>query len=72
MTIRKTVSKDTTTITTFEELQEVYTLEEILSALHNKEMQRVYHKTQYLKRQALLLKAKEMGLDKEDLNPDKE
>lgn len=71
MSVRKTVVKDVTTITSFEELQEVYTLDEVLSALLWKEKQRVYHKAAYLKRQERDQKVraflKEKGIDVNEL-----
>lgn len=48
--------------TSWEELQELVTLDEVRAALYAKEKQRQYHKTQYLKRQEILRKAKEHGL----------
>jgi hypothetical protein len=56
---------DTRKIKSFEELEKHFTLQEILSALDAKEKQRAYHKTQYLKRQAIMAKAHELGLDKD-------
>lgn len=49
----------------WEELRELSSLEDIRKALLAAEKQRVYHKDQYLKRQAILRRAKELGLDKE-------
>lgn len=47
----------------WEELQELVELADVLKALKNAEQQRVYHKTQYLKRQAILKIAKQMVED---------
>jgi hypothetical protein len=49
----------------WEELRELVSLDDIKKALLAAEKQRAYHKTQYLKRQALLARAKELGLDKD-------
>jgi len=47
---------------TWEELQELVTLEEVCRALKQRETQRLAHKRYYLKRQLLLQKAKEAGI----------
>lgn len=52
-------------VESWNELEQVVTLEQVKAALRHKEEQRVYHKSAYLKRQAILLKAKALGLDKE-------
>jgi hypothetical protein len=54
--------KTLASIKSFEELKKHFTLEQVVSALKAKEQNRTYHKTQYLKRQAILAKAKEMGI----------
>lgn len=51
--------------TTWEELRSCVTLDEVKTALKAKEAQRIYHKSAYLKRQLMLKKAYELGLDKE-------
>ena len=48
-----------TTIKSWDELQKAFTLEEVKSALRHKEQQRLYHKKQYLKRQAVMDRVKE-------------
>jgi len=52
--------------TSWEELAELVSLEEVCVALRQRELNRGYHKTQYLKRQALLAKAKEAGITLDD------
>ena len=47
------------------ELKKLTTLDEVKRALKQRETQRLAHKKYYLKRQALLQKAKELGLDQE-------
>jgi hypothetical protein len=47
----------------WEELQELVDLQDVLKALKKAEDQRIYHKTQYLKRQAILKIANEMVKD---------
>jgi len=42
----------------WQELQGLFTLEEVKTALRAREQQRLYHKKQYLKRQAVLDKAR--------------
>jgi len=49
----------------WEELKQLTTLDEVKRALKQRETQRLAHKKYYLKRQALLQKAREMGLDKD-------
>lgn len=43
----------------WEELMDAVSLDEVLSALKAKEIQRLAHKKQYLKRQAVLQRAKQ-------------
>jgi len=47
---------------TWDELRKLATLEEVTRALAAAEKQRVYHKSAYLKRAAILAKAKELGI----------
>ena len=46
----------------WEELQDLIDLATVLKALKNRELQRQYHKTQYLKRQAILAEAARRGI----------
>lgn len=49
----------------FKELEEILgedALTVVLQALKSREDQRVYHKRQYLKRQAILVKARKLGI----------
>ena len=46
----------------FEKLEEMVDLQTVLKALKKAEEQRIYHKSAYLKRQAILEKAREMGI----------
>jgi len=47
-----------TTVKSWDELQKVFTLDEVKAALRHREQQRLYHKKQYLKRQAVLDKVR--------------
>ena len=49
----------------WKELQELATLDAVKAALRQQEAQRLAHKKAYLKRSALLAKAREAGLDKD-------
>ena len=51
--------------TSWDELRKLTTLEAITNALAAAEKQRVYHKNAYLKRSAILAKAKELGITAE-------
>jgi len=52
--------------TSWDELEELVTLDECKAALRQRELNRGYHKTQYLKRQALIAKAKAAGITLDD------
>ena len=49
-------------VTDWNELQNVATLDEVKSALRQREVQRLAHKKYYLKRQLILEKAREAGI----------
>ena len=49
-------------VTNWEELQSVATLDEVKSALRQREVQRLAHKKYYLRRQLILEKAREAGI----------
>ena len=58
-------SKDAWDATSWDELKSLTSLDEVKAALRQREVQRLAHKKYYLKRQAILQKARELGLDKE-------
>jgi len=55
-------TKDAWEASSWDELKQLTSLEVVKRALRARELQRQYHKTQYLKRQAILAEAKKRGI----------
>lgn len=61
----KANSKDAWDATSWKELQELTTVEKITKSLRAEEKQRLAHKKYYLRKDLILARAKEKGVDKE-------